>query len=250
MVDQDVQVVYISKPPVALPQAITEGDYDSILERLDNLEDGLDLGDLNDVDTSGAANGYALTYDAGTWKPTEIAGAVETVTDTDSVDLTLASGDLQAAVKYAGTGVANTAARSDHSLSAPVGKITTFASTGVLSSGTRSLLSTTIGPLTSGYVYDIDARFVVRARNNVNSGTFNLLCRVGTDGAYPQLTRNVQTVGGVPADQEIIFGDANGDMVVTGTGASIAVTFSAQFSTGDPVDLRDGFIRIKASPRR
>lgn len=247
MGDQDVQVVYISKPPVALPQAITEGDYDSILERLGDLEDGLDLGDLNDVDTTGAANGYALTYDSGdsTWKPTEIAGAVETVTDTTSIDLTLASGDLQAAVKYAGTGTADTAARSDHTHNATLVTLNAEAATGVLSSGTRNLRNAAGPTLVSGVVYDVTAEFEVRGRNNVNSGTVNLLCRVGADGSYPQRSRNVQTVGGVPSALIIRF-----HAVLTGAGSGVTEFFAVQFSSGDAIDLRDHELVVKYEPRR
>lgn len=245
--DKEITFVTVSKAPVALPQAITEGDYDSILERLGDLEDGLDLGDLNDVDTSGAADGYALTYNAGDdkYELTEIAGAVETVTDTDSIDLTLASGDLQAAVKYAGTGTANTAARSDHVHNATLVTLNAGSATGVLSSGTRNLRNATGPTLSAGVDYDVTAEFEVRGRNNVNSGTVNLLCRVGAEGAYPQRSRNVQTVGGVPSALIIRF-----HAVLTGAGSGVTEFFAVQFSSGDPIDLRDHELMVTYRPRR
>ena len=243
----DVQVVYISKPPVALPQAIIEGDWTGMDGRVTALEAGYDLGDLTDVDTSGAANGYALTYNAGDskYELTEIAGAVETVTDTDSIDLTLSSGDLQADVKYAGTGTADTAARSDHTHNATLVTLEAEAATGVLSSGTRNLRNAAGPTLVSGVVYDVTAEFEVRGRNNVNSGTVNLLCRVGADGSYPQRSRNVQTVGGVPSALIIRF-----HAVLTGAGSGVTEFFAVQFSSGDPIDLRDHELMVKYEARR
>lgn len=247
MVDKDVQYVYLSKPPVAVPQEITEGDWTDLLADMALLQAGYNLGDLNDVDVSGAANGYALTYNAGDdkYELTEIAGAVETVTDTDSIDLTLSSGDLQAAVKYAGTGTANTAARSDHVHNATLVTLSTGSATGVLSSGTRNLRNAAGPTLVSGVVYDVTAEFEVRGRNNVNSGTVNLLCRVGTDGSYVQRSRNVQTVGGVPSALIIRF-----HAVLTGAGSGVTEFFAVQFSSGDPIDLRDHELVVRYAPRR
>lgn len=264
----DQVLTYVIPKPAAVPAStITGGDWTTLNDRMDVVED-MGLADLSDVNTTGATDGDTLMYDSAATPPWVVGS---------NTGLTVRNGDGSIVASnvesfyflygveayqhlslpdrvvvrptYGGTGTTDTVARSDHYHSAPVGKRGVIAATGVLSSGTRDLVSTTFGPLTSGITYDVEAWFVVRARNNVNNGTFNLLCRVGADAAYPQLSRNVQTVGGVPVDQHIDFGNSNGDMVIVGTGASIAIYFGAQFSTGDAVDLRDGFYRVIARPR-
>lgn len=266
----DLEVVYyvIPKPATPPPTEVTEIEWLALEARVDDLEDGQALDDLTDVDTTGATDGAVLVFDeeTDTWGPGGVSGGIPEIEDggdaINTVPVTTlwanaglsatetTPGTVDLSVIFDGTGVENKAARSDHSHSAPIGKRAAFVATGVLSSGTRSLVNTTFGPLTSGIVYDVEAFFVVRARNNVNSGTFNLQCRIGGAAEYPTVTRNVQTVGGVPVDQLIDFGDANGDRVITGSGVTVAITFSAQFSSGDAVDIRDGWYRVIAKPRR
>lgn len=272
--DTEVTVVRVPRAVAVPPAALTGGDVTTIDNRLATLEAGEPLNDLTDVNTAGVVNGNTLIYDltTGMWLVGDPSGAIAEVSQTGTlvradvtslnfgadsfeVEASVATpGRVNIVIGFAGTGLLAKVARSDHSHTALVGKRRTFAETGVLSSGTRSLVNTTVGPFAAGITYDLEARFTVRARNNVNSGTFNLLCRVGADAAYPQVSRNVQTVGGVPVDQHVEFGDIaganSGAMVVVGTGNSLTVTFDAQFSLGDPVDLRNGFWSVTARPRR
>ena len=155
-------------------------------------------------------------------------------------------------LNFAGTGSANTVARSDHSHSGTIDRTWSFAATGVLSSGTRSLMSQTI-TLAAGITYDIEARAVVRARGNgAGSGTANLLFRVGTDPGWPEISRNVQIVGGVPVDQHIEFRNTTSGvhLVLAGSGAGEAVSFSVQYASGDAADFRDGWVTVIAKPRK
>jgi hypothetical protein len=256
LADLDVIYVTIPKPAAVPPSTITEAEWDALLADMATLLAGQDLDDLTDVVLTSPATGHRLVYDetanggAGGWVNQPQSAAI-TASDSDSVDLTLAGNALSAAVIYAGTGAASTAARSDHSHTAQLGRTWSFAATGVLSSGTRTLMSQSI-TLAAGITYDITATAVVRARNNVNSGTINLLFRVGTDAGWPQISRNVQTVGGVPVDQLIDFRNASSGehLTLVGTGAAITVSFSVQYAAGDATDLRDGYVTVVARPRR
>src|SRR5690606_18735517 len=118
-----------------------------------------EIGDLNDVNVAGATDGQVLRYHAGNdeWIPGNASPAVAAV-DTGSIDMTAETGEILGLpftlvagdVKYAGTGSAETAARSDHSHNPAIMFLETFAATGNLSSGSRTILSSSIGPFLNG----------------------------------------------------------------------------------------------------
>lgn len=214
------------------------------------------LGDLNNVNVPSPSNGQVLRYNSGTgeWEPGNASPAVAAV-DSGSIDMTAETGELipggptftlvTGDVKYAGTGSAATAARSDHSHNPAIMFLETFAATGNLSSGSRTILSSSMGPFLNGVAYDIHGTFIVRCRGAVDSGTITLSCRIGGSASFPARSRVVQVVGGVPVDQIIHF-----HRTITGDGTSATVTFQVIYSSGDPTDIRDGEVSIVATPRR
>ncbi len=115
-----------------------------------------------------------------------------------------------------------------------------FVATGSLSSGTRTLITLAIGPLLSGVQYAISCQAGVTLRGTGSTGTTAVRTNIngGTQG-----TIEYQHVGGVPrwapVDQTTLF---------TGTGATIDVTCSVQFLTGDPGDIRAGKVLVTAIP--
>lgn len=139
--------------------------------------------------------------------------------------------------------VANTIAQGNHVHSGVEIFRAQFAATGVLSSGARTLYSANVVP-PAGIDWVMLARVIVQARNNINSGTFNVGIRIGASGSYPEETQEYLTVGGVP----------NGCEVETSRpfvgGGSIAITARAIWASGDPVDLRAGRVSVIAWPRR
>lgn len=259
----DVTLVYIPKSPAVPSVNVSPEDWDDHETRISDLEDGYDLGDLNDVTLTSIAAGQVIQRNAGNtgWENVEPVGGVSTVeedgTPVNSADVTVmdfadgitvsetSAGEVEVEVAFGGTGSATTASRSDHTHSAAVQDILTGTATGNISSGTRTLSSATLGTLTSGVVYDLEVLAFVRVRNNVNSGTINLLLRVGTDGSYPQRSRNVQNVGGVPVDQLITFIGT-----FTGAGSGLALSWQVQYSSGDASDIRDWEVRYTFRPRR
>lgn len=261
--DDAVVLRVVPKPATVPPGDIAEPDWDALKGRVTVLEGGYDLGDLNDVDTTGLAAGYIVVRNGADdgWEVLPPVGGVSTVeadgTPVNSADVTVINllpgltvaetspGEITIAPAYAGTGAANSAARSDHAHTGTLVSLTTGAATGVLSSGTRVLRNATGPVLANGITYDVVAHFEVRARNNVNSGICNLLCRVATNGTYPQRSRSVQSVGGVPGSLDIRF-----HAVLTGAGSGVAEYFAVQQSSGDPVDLRDHEIVVTYTPRR
>lgn len=258
----DQVLVYVIPKPAAVPAStITAGDWTTMGERVDALE-VLELDGLADVDTSGITDGQTLIYNAGTstYVAGDPSGAISRIDDHTSTEVVAdanrltyylgltataaGSGWAAVSVRFAGSGSANMVARSDHSHSAEVGDILTGAATGVLSSGTRTLSSATTATLASGTVYDFSASANVVCRNNVNSGTAQLLFRIGTESGYPERSRPLLTVGGVPEPSDIKFRG-----VITGTGAGVPISFKIQFLTGDAVDVRDWELEYSFRPR-
>lgn len=258
----NITFVAMGRPPTIPTGDVNQAEWQEVLDRLDDVENNLSLADMSDVDLTGLADNYVLVYDAvsGDFQSTALpAGSVITgdqalypttenstaVLFGDGISYSNGFGITLVDVSFAGSGSALTVSRSDHAHTAKLVSLTTGTATGNLSSGTRALRNTSGPALASGITYDVTGEFVVRARNNVNSGTVNLLCRIGAEGSYPQRSRNVQTVGGVPVDQLIKF-----HAVITGTGASVTEYFAVQYSSGDATDLRDHEIMIQYDPRR
>jgi hypothetical protein len=248
--DDEIRVYRIPIASVAPTSDVSQAEWDTLEGRVDTLETGVSMDDITDGRASGIwtpNDGDIWRYNepAGFWEPFPLLNTIESIDDTTSVALTLTGTELTADVNFAGTGSADTAARSDHTHSAMPVSLTTGAATGVLSSGTRALRNTAGPTLASGVTYDVVGVAEVRARNNVSSGTCNLLFRVGAEGSYPQRSRNVQTVGGVPDPLIIRF-----HAVIAGGGSGVTEYFAVQFSSGDAVDLRDHEILIEYHPRK
>ena len=116
----------------------------------------------------------------------------------------------------------------------------TFAATGLLSSGSRTLATNTSTVLVNGVTYDWHATFVVTGRNNVNNGTVTLSFTI----AGSTMTRTLTTVGGVPHEMTIPHAG-----VSVGTGAGITVTASIAYGANDPTNVDDGWVTFNARPR-
>jgi hypothetical protein len=115
-----------------------------------------------------------------------------------------------------------------------------FVATGPISSGTRTLVTLGVGPLTSGVQYAIICYFGLTIRNQVNTGT--VVTRVQIHASAIR-THEFQNVGGVPRWCPIMQ-----SYTMTGTGASINVIGSVQYNSGDPSDIRAGWLQVVALP--
>lgn len=219
------------------------------------------LGDLNNVNVPSPSNGQVLRYNSGTgeWEPGNASPTVAAV-DSGSIDMTAETGDILGVpftivtgdVKYAGTGSAATAARSDHTHNPTIiSDVQTFAATGNLSSGSRTLITYNAGPLLDGVVYDCKARVVCNMRNSTNAGEVLLGLRIGGSGSFPKTTTVVRTVGGVDRLAEWVFvrSGANGG-AITGSGATVQVVADVTFYSGDATNIRHGWLEFEAHPRR
>lgn len=262
----EVVAIEIMRPGPA-GDGVTSGEATQILEAIDEFQSTTipqNLGDLNNVNVPSPSNGQVLTYVTANsrWQAATPAnliveeGAGETVVNSSARRLLFRNGVAASQsgvvservvidLEYAGTGSAVTPARSDHTHNPAIMFLETFAATGNLSSGTRTVLSSSIGPFLNGVAYDIHGTFLVRCRGAVNSGTITLSCRIGGSASFPARSRVVQVVGGVPVDQIIHF-----HRTITGDGTSATVTFQVTYSSGDPTDIRDGEVSIVATPRR
>ena len=260
--NDDIRVYMVPLAAVAPTSDVSQAEWDEMLAIMEDLQAGIAMEDLTNV-TGGATNGQTLIRSGTSWVPgtpnTSIAIHRDTAGATyvgpaNRLDFEggLTADDVGGALRkkitivFGGTGSATTPARSDHSHSAEPQTLVDIAASGTLSSGTRVLRNAAGPALANGVVYDVSACFTVYGRNNVNSGTVNVNCRVGGNGAYPQRSRSaLQTVGGVPTNIEIKF-----IAELTGTGAAVTEYFAIQHNSGDAIDLRTGEVHVSYRPRR
>ncbi len=116
-----------------------------------------------------------------------------------------------------------------------------FVATGPLGGGTRTLASIAVGPLLTGVQYDIQAEHGVTLRNNINTGTTIVKCRIN-GGTYR--THEFQSVGGVPR-----WAPVKQSASILGTGAVIQVDCVVDYGSGDATDIRAGQVSVIAIPR-
>jgi hypothetical protein len=115
-----------------------------------------------------------------------------------------------------------------------------FVATGGISSGSRTLVTLGVGPLTNNVWYAIVAYFGMTVRNSINTGT--VVAKLQIDGGAVR-THEFQNVGGVPRWCPIMQ-----SLAYKGTGASINVVGSVTFNSGDTSDIRAGWVQVVAVP--
>lgn len=231
-----------------------------------------ELDDLSDVNLGTPSNGNTLVYSSsfGVWTAATPQAAViveegsgETTVNAQAERLLFRNGITASQsgvlarrvvidLNYAGTGSAETVARSDHTHNPTIiSDVQTFAATGNLSSGSRTLITYNAGPLLDGVVYDCKARVVCNMRNSTNAGEVLLGLRIGGSGSFPKTTTIVRTVGGVDRLAEWVFvrSGANGG-AITGSGATVQVVADVTFYSGDATNIRHGWLEFEAHPRR
>lgn len=119
--------------------------------------------------------------------------------------------------------------------------ISEFVATGPISSGTRTLITLGVGPLPTGVPYAVKLNAFVTVRNQINTGTVIVKCSI--DGGTER-THEFQNVGGVPRAMLITQ-----SAVVTKTpGASFNVVMKVTYNSGDPSDIRAGWVDVTAQP--
>jgi len=258
----EIRLIRVGTP--GLPgSGIAASDWNQAMARIAALESQVpgSLAGLTDTQIATLTNGQLLGYDSASsrWKNVTVQEAVRYVKNNnvsvvgEHIDRLNAGTGLQVVLNGSiptqvdfsvifGT-AAGTVAEGNHAHSAAIMQIFTFGATGVLSSGSRTLVSDTV-TLPTGIDWNVVGIMSVVARNNVNSGTFSTGLRLGGSGTYPETTMEYGTVGGVPVPQPWTF------VRPVAGGGSLAVTARAIFSSGDPVDLRAGHVVVLAFPRR
>lgn len=205
---------------------------------------------------AGLANGQVLIWDSATstWKNSTIGSTIDIYNAAggyvgpanrfdmgDGLQAVDIGGALRKQLSVLFGSTNTTVARGDHIHNARIKAAAVISATGVLSSGTRVLMSLNF-VLLSGITYDITADFRIGARNNISNGTFLQKVQIA-GGAVLSMTWG--TVGGVP----IVYPAAQTATVV-GTGATVSIVGSVTFDAGDPTDFRSGQLIFDASPRR
>ena len=215
------------------------------------------LGDIPDVDETGAAAGQAVLrnatndgYELGdpSGAISSVSGGASTVADVSEIEVgnglelgATGPGYVFIQPVFVGTGSANTVARSDHTHTTPSWANTYWDSTGNISSGTRTLGSKSV-TLAAGVTYLVIGRLSQRQRGTSGSSTYSL--RITIDGVSRDSDEK-QCVAGVPAPE--YFQTAR---TLTGTGAAITVSAAIVYISGSAVDVRSGELNVELYPAR
>lgn len=223
---------------------------------------GYGLDDLSDVDTTGAADGHPLVYDAGTasWVAGDLqAGYIAQVIEAG--DPSTAQNEIQQVAvgngltvvpngtgsaliipEYAGSGVEDKPARWDHTHTLVSPKRVAITPAGYLSSGSRALASTTV-TLAGGLQHIVKARlahFQVRGADPgacyyTVSLTINGNTRTSAGGP-----NGYWAVQGVPREQ-----GWEHEQTITGTGAAITVSASIKYHSGGGINTDAGELVVE-----
>ena len=146
--------------------------------------------------------------------------------------------DVDVNAGFAGKQIDITLSATGESALMPVSE---FVATGPISAATRTLITLGVGPLPTGVPYAVLLYAGVTVRNQVNTGTFIAKCSI--DGGTER-THEFQNVGGVPRWCPITQ-----TATVTKTpGASFNVVMNVTFNSGDPSDIRAGWVQVVAVP--
>lgn len=148
---------------------------------------------------------------------------------------------------YGGTGTATTVARSNHVHPQYIDRPVPIPASGSLSSGTRSLGSTTITDLDPTITYYIGATLILDLRGE-GSGAGRSIpsITIGPSGSAVKRDRpSVRTVAGV--DREAAF--IHEGIQIAGVTA-VPVSCAIQFSSGDPVYVDAGRLTISIKKNR
>lgn len=263
----DIVLIEIGKPGIAGtgitgPEvAQIQSDLAALQSRLDNIKST----DLTDTSLPPRYDGNVIAWDSATntWVSRAFNEAVRYVKGNQAVVLehadrlsfnaglvVVVDGTLptqgNVAVAFGGTGSANTASRSDHSHNPSINKTYALApTTPSLSSGTRTLTQVNVGPFLIGVEYQIIAIATAVAKNDINNGTFDLSCQMGSSPSFPAAVVPCPTVGGVPVSFSSMF-----VRTYTVTDSYLSLNVSATFTGGDPSDILSGQVAVLAVPRQ
>ena len=204
-----------------------------------------EIADVPDVAISSPTQGDVLVFNstANEWV-NEPPSASLTVSDTDSVDLTLDGTELSAAVRFGGNGTASTASRADHWHRTDSIIRHTFGPTGYMSGGSRTLRTSSV-PLVNGVQYLINTRLDVQVRG-VDPGAAYYTMTISIDGltwTSPGGSDGFWCVQGVPNKETWAY-----HRTINGTGASIPVMCSISYHSGAGFNVDAGVVEIALSP--
>jgi hypothetical protein len=252
--DLENAIVVIGRPGIA-GTGITTSEKTGITTDIADLK-ARTLQNHANVVLAGLANGQVLIWDSvtSTWKNSTIGSTVDIYNAAggyvgpanrfdmgDGLQAVDIGGALRKQLSAAFGNTATTVARGDHVHNARLKNVPLISATGVLSSGTRTLITWAFF-LANGVTYDITAWIVIAAKNTINNGTF--LLRVQIAGGTIQSIQKA-SVGGVPIEYNVVHVGT-----VVGTGAAVSIVGSVTFDSGDPTDFRSGQLIFDASPRR
>lgn len=248
---------YANLPPSDLTPAEVQQLKDDIA-----AEQNKALGDLANVDTSGAVDGNALVYDADTseWVPGEPAkqlqmqqgdtpetlfGPVNVVDARNGLAVWQAGsgGTVGVIEPIYGTGT-NTIARGNHTHALRVDTQLTFSASGSFSSGTRTLISGNVTGLDTTKTYVLKGVLDVHLRGD-GAGAGYTRPRITINGNGVDMPERPRNVAGV----QPCYTMRHPGVTVSGV-SSVAVSATIAYSEGDATWVGGGALTISIESNR
>lgn len=271
--DNDVLIHHVMVPGLpgtgfTAPEATQmRTDMDTMLAR--PVIDALD--DIPDVNATGPEDGQVLVWDdaANAWVLASLGNPVAVTAFGDllspaidsariidfAAGLTVTSDEpfagfprATASVNFAGTGGAFTAARSDHTHTNTAPTITTFAGTGYMSGGNRTLVTTNV-TLANGISHVVTAYLRIKMRG-ADSGAANYRLTTSINGNARQSPAGggdagLSCVQGVPDWVEWIH-----TQTIVGTGEAVACVGSISWDSGAGMNVGFGEMLVDVRAAR
>lgn len=247
-IDDEPFVLVVPSGAAIPPGNITEAEWLALKDRVTVVEAGSDLGDLNDVDTSGIVDGETVVYDAdtGTFVAGTAGGTIDTVRSQTGAEVndvnhiyfryglrTLAGAAGVVTVQNEFGTAANTVAEGNHRHAVYRDETFTASASGTLSSGTRGLGSGNVTGLLPDRTYVIRATLRVDLRGE-GTGAGYTLPRITLNGNTVNRFAQSRTVSGVDREASM----SHPGVSVNGSDqSSVSVSAAISYQSGDPINI-------------
>lgn len=251
----------------SIPTAdITDAEWLALKGRVSIVEGGYDLGDLNDVSTDGIVDGQTIIYDeeTGQFAPGISGGTVARIDAGGAATARLDVGWIRlqggltveahptvptvTIIRPAYGAAANTIAEGNHTHALPTTTHTDIPAQGYMSSGTRSLASTSV-VLPAGKSCKVEAEIKPLQIRGGDPGPCHYRLTLTIDGnqrSQPNNTNGYWAVQGVPKDAVWAH-----ERTINGTGAAITVSASIAWVSGGGGFYTDaGDLVVTVTPNR
>lgn len=260
MLDSEPIVVQVPSAVQFPPGDVTQAEWQQLRQEVQDAT-VVTVGDLQDVDMTGIADGQVLVYDLDTetFEPGNVGvplqmqyggiagrfGPVEVIDTRYGIQVTQSEGFPHIAIvePIYGTG-ANTIAEGNHGHAIRVNPSFPFPASGSFSSGTRTLVGGNVTGLDPSRVYILKGTLDVQLRGD-GTGAGRTRPRMTINGVAVDIQEPPRSVAGVQPQYTV----RHPGVQVTGV-SSVAVSASIAYVDGDPTWVGGGVLTIEVIANR